>query len=70
MTTATIERESLIEIIRNLPDSAIGKLVSYTDFLRYEERMEELEDEEDIAYIEAHKNDPVVPFDVKEFETA
>jgi hypothetical protein len=69
MTTATveresltaIERESLTEIIRNLPDSAIEKLVSYTAFLRYEERMEELEDEEDIAYIEAHKDEPTVP---------
>jgi hypothetical protein len=57
-----IERESLTEIIRNLPDSAIEKLVSYAAFLRYEERMEELEDEEDIAYIEAHKDEgPNIP---------
>jgi hypothetical protein len=61
MTTVTAEREGLIEIIGGLSDSAIEKLVSYVDFLRYEERMEELEEEEDIAYIEAHKDEPTVP---------
>jgi hypothetical protein len=81
MTTATaeresltaIERESLTEIIRNLPDSAIEKLVSYAAFLRHEERMEELEDEEDIAYLktltpEDYKN--AVPFEevIRDFE--
>jgi hypothetical protein len=65
MTTMTAEREGLIEIIGGLSDSAIEKLVSYVDFLRYEERMEELEDEEDIAYIEAHKDEgPNIPLSV------
>jgi hypothetical protein len=36
MTTVMAERESLIEIIRSLPDSAIEKLVSYAAFLQSE----------------------------------
>jgi len=29
---------------------------------------EELEEAEDIAYIEAHKDDPIVPFDLKDYD--
>jgi hypothetical protein len=36
MTTATVERESLMEIIGSLPDSAIEKLASYAAFLQSE----------------------------------
>jgi hypothetical protein len=36
MTTATAERQSLIEIIGGLPDSDIGKLASYAAFLQSE----------------------------------
>jgi hypothetical protein len=74
MTTATAERitterESLIRVIGELSDNAISQLKGYADRVR-EEELEALEDAEDIAYIEAHKDDPVVPFDVKEYETA
>jgi hypothetical protein len=31
------------------------------------DHMEELEDEEDIAYIEVHKDDPAVPFGMKDY---
>jgi hypothetical protein len=71
MTTATVERKAerqdIHQAIDALSDAALEKLYSYTSFLRYEERMEELEEQEDIAYIEAHKDDPVVPFDVRDF---
>ena len=67
-TTGTIERQELHKVINTLSDAAIGKLSNYIDFLRYEERMEELEDAEDIAYIEAHKDDPIVSFDLKDFD--
>ena len=71
MPAQTAERQELCEIINTLSDAAIGKLSSYIDFLRYEERMEELEDAEDIAYIEAHKDEgPNVPLSqiVKDYE--
>ncbi|MCL2009940.1 MAG: hypothetical protein FWG71_05265 [Synergistaceae bacterium] len=68
MLTQTAERQGLHQTIDSLSDSAIGKLANYIDFLRYEERMEELEEAEDIAYIEAHKDDPIVPFDLKDFD--
>jgi hypothetical protein len=61
MTTATAERQDIYRAIEQLPDVNLEKLAGYIDFLRYEERMEELEDEEDIAYIEAHKDEPTVP---------
>ena len=67
MTTGTLERQDLHHAIDMLSDYAIGKLANYIDFLRYEERMEELEEAEDIAYIEAHKDDPIVPFDPKDY---
>ena len=53
MPIQTAERQELCEIINTLSDPAIGKLANYIDFLRYEERMEELEDAEDIEYIKS-----------------
>jgi hypothetical protein len=62
MSTATAERPDLYQTIETLSDSAFEKLAHYIDFLRYEDRMEDLEDEEDIAYIDAHKDEgPNVP---------
>jgi hypothetical protein len=73
MSTATAERSDLCQTIETLSDSAFEKLVHYIDFLRYEDRMEEIEDEEDIAYIktltpEDYAN--AVPFEevIKDFE--
>ncbi|MDR2180017.1 MAG: hypothetical protein LBP21_06890 [Synergistaceae bacterium] len=78
MTTATAERQDIRKDIRSdiqiaidgLSDSALEKLASYVDYLRYEERMEDLEDEEDMAYIEAHKDEPTVPLSevIKDYE--
>ena len=51
--TQIAERQELHEIIDTLPETTIGKLLNYIDFLRYEERMEELEDEEDIEFIKS-----------------
>jgi uncharacterized protein (DUF924 family) len=69
-TTATAERQDVHQAIDALTDSALEKLAHYIDFLRYEEHMEELEDEEDIAYIKAHKDEPTVPFSevIKDYE--
>ena len=53
MQTQTVERRELCEIINTLSDAVIEKLSNYIDFLRYEERMEELEEAEDIAYIDS-----------------
>ena len=68
MTTGTSERQDLHQAVDTLSESAVGKLANYIDFPRYEERMEELEEAEDIAYIEAHEDDPIVPFDLKDFD--
>jgi hypothetical protein len=61
--TITTERQELYQAIEVLSDSAFERLAHYVAFLRYEDHIEELEDAEDIAYIEAHKNEPTVPFD-------
>jgi hypothetical protein len=77
MTTATVERteerQDMYRAIEQLSDIALEKLADYIDFLRYEDRMEELEEEEDIAYLktltpEDYAN--AVPFEevIKEFE--
>jgi hypothetical protein len=50
-------RRDIQSAVEQLSDAALEKLVHYIDFLRYEERLEELEEEEDIAYIEAHKDE-------------
>ena len=53
MPTQTAERQELCEVINALSETSVGKLSNYIDFLRYEERMEELEEAEDIAYIDS-----------------
>jgi hypothetical protein len=74
MTTATTERKAerqdIDQAIDKLSDAALEKLYSYLAFLRYEDRMEELEEQEDIAYIEAHKDEPTVPLSevIKDYE--
>jgi hypothetical protein len=67
--TVTAEQQELHEIIDTLSGDALSKLASYAAFLKHEDWIEEQEDAEDIAYIEAHKDDPVVPFDIKEYES-
>lgn len=61
MTTEAIRR--LYRRISVLPNESMKKLYDYV-----EELIEEEEDAEDIAYIEAHKDDPIMPFDLKDFE--
>jgi hypothetical protein len=70
MTTETVttRKQEVIQIIDTLSDDAIGKLASYAAFLRHETWLDEQEETEDIAYIEAHKDDPAVPFDIREYE--
>ncbi|GHV53935.1 hypothetical protein FACS1894216_12900 [Synergistales bacterium] len=53
MSTQTIERRELIEIINALSDDAAEKMAHYAAFLRYEEWAEEQEDAEDIAYVKS-----------------
>ncbi|MDR1377456.1 MAG: hypothetical protein LBJ36_00170 [Synergistaceae bacterium] len=67
---ATSERQNLHQAIENLSASALERLMHYIEFLRYEDRMEELEDEEDLAYIEAHKDEPTGPLSevIKDYE--
>ena len=51
------EKKDLYRMIRGLSDDSFEKAVSYVEYLRY---IEEQEDKEDIAYIEAHKDEPAV----------
>ena len=48
----TVELQPLMRRISALPNSSLLKLADYV-----EELIEELEDEEDIAYLEAHKDE-------------
>ncbi|MDR1916656.1 MAG: hypothetical protein LBQ58_08795 [Synergistaceae bacterium] len=63
MTTQTVstERQEIIQIIDTLSDDAIDKLASYAAFLRHEAWLDEQEEAEDIADIEARKNEPTIP---------
>ena len=55
--TNTITTQSLLRGIATLSDDSIKKLADYV-----EELIDEQEEAEDIAYIEAHKNDgPNIP---------
>ena len=47
-----VELQPLIRRISALPNSSLLKLADYV-----EELIEELEDEEDVAYLEAHKDE-------------
>jgi hypothetical protein len=66
--TMSAEERDLHQAVDTLSEDARVKLAHYVAFLRYEDWIEEREEAEDIAYIEAHRDDPVVPFDLKEFE--
>lgn len=71
MSIKIAERRELEHIANQLSDAAIEKMLHYAAFLRYEEAIEEREDAEDIAYIDAHKNDgPNVPLDevIRDYE--
>ena len=61
--TNTVELQALLRRISALPNKSLLKLADYV-----EELIEELEEAEDIAYIEAHKDEPIVPFDLKDFD--
>jgi hypothetical protein len=71
MTTQTVENvsiatvQSLLRNISALPVESLQRVAAYV-----EELIEELEDAEDIAYIEAHKDEPTVPFSevIKDYE--
>ncbi len=62
MTTQTVEHD-LLDMITGLSESAKEKLSSYARFLRYEDQLEEQEDAEDLADIEARRNEPTIPFE-------
>lgn len=71
MTTQTLEQAKGIELqpllrrISALPDNSLLRLADFV-----EELIEELEDAEDIADIEARKDEPSVPFEevIAEYE--
>lgn len=56
--TRTLEREKAANIFLSLDEENFDRAASYIAYLA---EMERLEDEEDIAYIEAHKDEPSVP---------
>ncbi len=56
--TRTMEREKAANIFLSLDEENFDRAASYIAYLA---EMERLEDEEDIAYIEAHKDEPSVP---------
>ena len=58
-----VELQPLIRRISALPEASLLRLDAFV-----EELIEEIEESEDIAYIEAHKDDPVVPFNMKDYE--
>ena len=63
--TEPVEIQPLLRRISALPDSSLLKLADYV-----EELIEELEEAEDVADIEARKDEPTIPFEevVKEIE--
>jgi hypothetical protein len=71
--TVATEVQDIHQIIDTLSDDAKDKLVYYVDFLRYEDWIEEQEDAEDIAAIEAitqEERDNAVPMSeiIKDYE--
>lgn len=54
------ERQALRQIIDLMSADDVLKMLDYAAYLRY---LEEREDEEDAAYITAHKDDPVIPLE-------
>jgi len=57
---AVAERQALRRIIDHMSADDVLKMLDYAAYLRY---LEEREDEEDAAYITAHKDDPVIPLE-------
>ena len=70
MSLLEMERQDIHKAIDTLSEESILRLSHYIEFLRYEEAIEALEEAEDIAYIDAHKDEPTVPFSevVKDYE--
>jgi hypothetical protein len=64
------ERQELHQTIDTLPDSAILQLKGYAARLR-EEEIEEQEEAEDIACIDARKDEPTIPLEdvLKKYES-
>ena len=54
------KRKSLYRQLKNLTEEDLDRVSHYAAFLQY---LEDLEDEEDIVWIEAHKDDPTVPLE-------
>lgn len=54
------ERAKEVDVFLSLGDENFDRAASYINYLA---EMERLEDEEDIAYIEAHKDEPSVPLE-------
>ena len=52
------KRKSLYRQLQNLTEEDLDRVSHYAAFLQY---LEAQEDEEDIVWIEAHKDDPTVP---------
>lgn len=60
MTTMTAEKELLCSMLDSMCPNDVEKVLDYAAYLRY---IEEREDAEDAAYIEAHRDDPTVPLE-------
>ncbi len=58
--TVVAKRKSLYRQLQSLHEEDLDRVSHYAAFLQY---LEAQEDEEDIAWIEAHKDDPTVPFE-------
>ena len=54
------EKRQLRRMIDLMNPDNVLKMLDYAAYLRY---IEEREDDEDAAYIAAHKNDPLIPLE-------
>ena len=61
------EKQQLHQMIDRMEPEDVLRMLDYAAYLRY---LEEREDAEDIAYVEAHKDEPFVPLSeaLKDFE--
>jgi hypothetical protein len=62
MTTATVERKELHQVIEDLSDSAILQIKGYIERIR-EEEIEEREEAEDVVCIDARRDEPTIPLE-------
>ena len=60
MPATNTEQKTFLELMNSLEEDDVEKVISYAAYLRH---LEEREEEEDIAYIEAHRGDPSVPLE-------